>query len=164
MNIVLVGMSGSGKSTVAYALSKLSGFERIDCDELIERKFGKISKIFEEQGEEFFRNLESDIVEQCSHLQAAIISTGGGCLLRQKNVDLLKSNGTIVYLRTSANELEKRLKGDQSRPLLKGDIKVNLKEMLAARKPIYSANADITIDTDGLTPEQVAKVIWEKVK
>lgn len=164
MNIVLVGMSGSGKSTVARALSKLSGLERIDCDEIIERKFGKISKIFKEHGEEFFRNLETDTVERCSRLQSSIISTGGGCLLSQENVNLLKSNGTIVYLRTSADELEKRLKCDQSRPLLAGDIKSKLKEMLAAREGIYSENADIILDTDGLTPEEVAKTIWENLK
>lgn len=164
MNIVLVGMSGSGKSTVSFALGKLSGMERIDCDEQIECKYGKISTIFKEHGEEFFRNLETDVVKHCSNLQSVIISTGGGCLLRRENSDLLKKNGKIVYLRTSLNELEKRLKGDQSRPLLKGKMNNKLKEMLAAREPIYSANADVTVDTDGLTPDEVAKAIWEKIK
>ena len=164
MNIVLVGMSGSGKTTVAYALSKLTGIERVDCDEQIESRFGKISKIFEEHGEEFFRDIEADVVKDCSCKQSAIISTGGGCLLRQENADLLKKNGKIVYLRTSLNELERRLKGDKTRPLLTGDIKSKLKEMLAVRDAIYSANAEIVIDTDGLSSKEVAKAIWEKVK
>lgn len=164
MNIVLVGMSGSGKTTVSLVLSKLSGMERIDCDEQIELKYGKISKIFEEHGEEYFRNLETEIVKKFSCRHSAIISTGGGCLLRQGNAELLKTNGKIVYLRTSLNEIERRLKGDESRPLLSGDIKGKLKEMLAARESIYSANADIIIDTDGLSAEEVAEAIWEKVK
>lgn len=164
MNIVLVGMSGSGKTTVAYILSKLSGMERIDCDEQIESEFGKISKIFEEHGEGFFRDIESAVVMRFSQKQSAIISTGGGCLLRQKNADILKKNGKIVYLRTTVDELEKRLKNDKSRPLLKGDIKVKLKEMFAVRNPMYTANADLIIDTDGLSPEEVAKEIWENIK
>lgn len=164
MNVVLVGMSGSGKTTVAYALSKLTGMERIDCDEQIERKFGQISEIFEERGEEYFRDIEANVVKDCSFKQSAIISTGGGCFLKQENANLLKQNGKIVYLRTSIEELEKRLKGDKARPLLAGDLKSKLKEMLAVREPIYSANADLIIDTDGLSPEEVAKLILENIK
>lgn len=164
MNIVLVGMSGSGKTTVAHQLSVLADMERIDCDEEIERRFGKISKIFEEHGEEFFRDIEANVVKDCSFKQSAIISTGGGCLLRQENAELLKRNGKIVYLRTSKAELEKRLKGDRTRPLLAGNLKSKLKKMLAVRDTIYSTNADLIIDTDGLSPEEVAKAIWENVK
>lgn len=164
MNIVLVGMSGSGKTTVSYALSELCGMERFDTDERIEQEYGIISEIFNSHGEKFFRDIETEIVKYFSYMQGVIISTGGGCLLRQKNVDLLKKAGKIVYLRTSVNELDKRLEGDKSRPLLLGDIKVKLKKMFSVRDPIYSANADLIVDTDGLSAEEVAKVIWENIK
>lgn len=164
MNIVLVGMSGSGKTTVSYALSNLSGMDRFDTDEEIEKKYGKISKIFKERGEEFFRDVEADTIVRIAQTCSAIISTGGGCLLRKNNASVLKKNGKIVYLRTTVAELEKRLKDDTARPLLAGNLKNKLSKMVAERDPIYSANADLTIDTDKLTPEQVAKVILENLK
>lgn len=164
MNIVLVGMSGSGKTTVAHALSKLNGMECIDTDEQIEREFGKISDIFKERGEEFFRDIETEVILQLSQLQSSIISTGGGCLLRPKNALVLKKNGKIVYLRTSVSELCKRLNSDYGRPLLVGDTQRKLKEMHAVREPIYLANADLIIDTDGLSADEVAKAIGENLK
>lgn len=164
MNIVLVGMSGSGKTTVAYELNKLCGIQRIDCDELIEREFGNISNIFKKHGEEYFRDIETNIVISLSDIQSSVISTGGGCVLRRKNVDILKKLGKIVYLRTSVNEIEKRLKGDKSRPLLAGDMKNKLQKMLLVRDPIYSAIADLIIDTDDLSPQEVAKEILENIK
>lgn len=164
MNVVLVGMSGSGKTTVSYALGKLSGMQRFDTDEQIEREYGAITNLFEDRGEEFFRDVEADMVARFSQMQSVIISTGGGCLLRQKNAHVLKNSGKIVYLRTSVDELENRLNGDNKRPLLIGNLKSKLSEMLSARDPVYSANADLIVDTDGLTPEEVAKVIWENIK
>ena len=164
MNIVLVGMSGSGKTTVAYELNKLCGIQRIDCDELIESEFGNISNIFKKHGEEHFRDIETNIVIGLSDIQSSVISTGGGCVLRRKNVDILKKSGKIVYLRTSVNEIEKRLRGDKSRPLLAGDMKNKLQKMLLVREPIYSAIADLIIDTDDLSPKEVAKEILENIK
>lgn len=164
MNIVLSGMPGSGKTTVSLILGKMLNAEVLDTDAVITAKHGEISKIFETHGEEYFRELESLAVEEVCAKKGAIISTGGGCLLKERNRNNLKKSGKIVFLRTSLNELLKRTAGDTSRPLLQGEKRQRLEKLLTERTPVYEECADITLDTDGLTPEQVAIKITELLK
>lgn len=161
MNIILAGMPGCGKSTVARILGKKLGFRVVDTDELIVEKYGAISEIFEKFGEECFRNFETQVVKDIASYDNHIVSTGGGCLLREENRALFKSCGKIIFLRTQLNTLSERLKGDTTRPLLKGDMKSRLEKLLKERAPIYENSADIVIDTDALTPEEVADKITE---
>lgn len=164
MNIVLSGMPGSGKTTVAAVLAEKYGGAVWDTDSVIVREHGAISDIFAKHGEEYFRNLETAAVEKVCAENGAVIATGGGCLLREENVRLLKSSGKIVYLRTQFETLLDRLNGDTSRPLLQGDARSKLAALYNARTPIYERAADITVDTDGLTPEEIAEKIYEAVR
>lgn len=163
MNIILAGMPGCGKSTVARILGKKLNFSVVDTDELIVEKYGVISEIFEKFGEECFRNFETQIVKEITTMENCVVSTGGGCLLREQNRTLFKSCGRIIYLRTKIDALSKRLEGDATRPLLKGDMQGRLQKLMQERAPIYENSADIVVDTDPLTPEEVANKITELI-
>lgn len=159
-NIVLVGLSGSGKSTLGNILSSLSGYALVDTDAIIVKLQNRsINNIFETNGEEFFRTLETQVSKEISAFDKQIISTGGGIVLKEKNLEYLKQNGIVFYLKTSVNSLLKRLEGDNTRPLLKtDDVKKKLENMLEIRGKLYK-KADVTIETDKLTPEETAKEI-----
>lgn len=159
-NIVLVGLSGSGKSTLGNILSSLSGYALVDTDAMIVKLQNRsINNIFEKNGEEFFRTLETQVSKEISAFDKQIISTGGGIVLKEKNLEYLKQNGVVFYLKTSVNTLLKRLEGDNTRPLLKtDDVKKKLENMLEIRGKLYE-KADVTIETDKLTPEETAKEI-----
>lgn len=164
MNIVLIGMPASGKTTVAEILGRALGTEVFDTDALIVKKHGEINKIFDKFGEEHFRNLESEAVKEVAKNTNAVISTGGGCPIRKENVQALKKGGKIIFLRTSVTELIRRTEGDGTRPLLKGEREERLKSLLSARTPAYESAADFTVDTDGLAPEEIAKKITEFIR
>ena len=159
-NIVLVGLSGSGKSTLGNILSSLSGYALVDTDAIIVKLQNRsINNIFETNGEEFFRTLETQVSKEISAFDKQIISTGGGIVLKEKNLEYLKQNGVVFYLKTSVNTLLKRLEGDNTRPLLKtDDVKKKLENMLEIRGKLYE-KVDVTIETDKLTPEETAKEI-----
>ena len=166
MNVILCGMMGSGKTTVSFALAKCLGWERVDTDECIVDRYGKISDIFEKQGEAYFRGLETQISSELAQKDRLVISTGGGLVLKEENVELLKKNGIIVYLRTSIPTLVKRLLGDEDRPLLKGEanLEQRLISLLDVREPIYEKVANYVVDTDGKSPEELALEIQGHVR
>ena len=158
-NIILIGMPACGKTTVASVYGK----NVYDTDAYIESAHGNISDIFANHGEEYFRKLETEAIKNICTNDECIISTGGGAVLREENVRLFKQSGKIVYLRTKIETLLKRLEGDASRPLLMGDRRERLTKLYNERTPIYERVADIIIDTDGLTPEEVLdKIINRK--
>ena len=160
-NIVLVGLSGSGKTTIGTLLTELlPDYKFIDTDKIIvklERR--SINDIFAIDGEGYFRDLETKVANGVSTSENQVISTGGGIILRQENMDALRSNGVIFYLKTAPETLIKRLEGDSSRPLLKtDDVKAKLEKMLEIRGKLYE-KADITVETDNLSAEETAKEI-----
>lgn len=163
MNIVLCGMMGSGKTTVAAAINRKYGLEVVDTDTEIVRRYGEISAIFASRGEEYFRDLESEAVRQAAKRDGIVISLGGGCVLRQGNVEELKRTGRIFYLRARAETVIARIQGDTSRPLLQGNLEERVHSILAARSAIYEKAADIVIDTDDKTPEQLADIIVSEI-
>lgn len=160
MNIVLAGMPGCGKTTVALEFVNL-GRTVVDTDREIAKRYGKISKIFDKHGELYFRELESEAVERLSALDNCVISTGGGCLMRERNVNALKQNGKIVYLRAKIETLLKRIGNGSGRPLLYGGGRPALEKLYVARTPVFEWAADLIIDIDDLLPEQTAKKITE---
>lgn len=161
MNIVLCGMMGCGKTTVAAQLEK-HGYTVVDTDSVIVERYGSIADLFAKRGEEYFREIETRITaEIAKNYSDAVISTGGGCVLRKENVKNLKAGGKIIYLRARAETLIKRLQGDASRPLLQGGLEERVNGILNARAAVYERVADHIIDTDELTALQVAEKIRE---
>lgn len=156
MNIVLCGMMGCGKTTVAAELSRLTGMEQTDTDAEIVNEYGRIADIFEKYGEARFREIETQTVARISSRDNIIIATGGGCVLNSANVEYLKRNGKIFFLQTRASTLIKRVEGDTERPLLAGGAEKRINELLPARTPKYLAAADYVVDTDGAEPEEIA--------
>lgn len=164
-NIVLCGMMGCGKTTISVMLSQKYNLNRVDTDEVIVERYGQINKIFEEHGEQYFRDIETQVTKEVSqNYSGSVISLGGGCVLRSVNVEYLKQSGKIFFLRAKAQTLIDRVKGDTSRPLLKGDVSKKINDILSVRTPIYNSVADYIIDTDNLTPEQIADKIMELIK
>jgi len=164
VNIALCGMMGCGKTTVANVFAE-QGYEVVDTDKIIVERYGAIDVIFEKFGEERFRSIEAQVTAEVAKKYAdAVISLGGGCVLRAENVNNLKAGGKIVYLKAEASALIERLKGDGARPLLKGGLEERVKSILSARAEIYESVADFIVDTDKLTPQEVAERIKEAVK
>lgn len=148
-NIVLIGMPGCGKSTIAALLDK----DYLDTDRLIEEKYGRPpGTIIEEEGEKSFRDKESEVIAEVSKLSGKVISTGGGAVLRKENTDRLKRNGRLFYLQ---RELEKLQTGN-GRPLSK-DFE-SLKKLYEDRKEIYLKSADICIDNNSTVQECIRRI------
>ncbi len=163
MNIVLCGMMGVGKSTVGIRIAELTGRRWFDTDIVISDRHGRISDIFEYYGEAHFRALETDVVRELSEVDGLVISTGGGLVLKPENTEMLKKKGKIFFLRASHETLVKRVRADETRPMLKntGKMVETLKDLLKERTPVYEHVADFTIDTDGLTCDEVAQMVIE---
>lgn len=160
-NIYLIGFMGTGKSTVAGQLAKISGRRRIEMDQAIEgNQSMPIPRIFELYGEDYFRNLESALVEKLSRENGQIVSCGGGCILRSANVSLMKSSGRIVLLTASPQTIFERVRHSSNRPILNGHMDpAYIAELMAKRQPAYEAAADLVIETDGKKPEAIAREI-----
>ena len=147
-NIILCGFMGSGKSTVGRLLAEKMGMRFIDTDTYIEQKEGMtISEIFARKGENYFRDLEASACRDLSNVHAAVISTGGGTLLKDCNVTELKKSGIIFLLDISPETVLYRLRNDKTRPLLQREDKENaVRTMLSNRIPLYKKAADCVIN------------------
>lgn len=164
-NIVLCGMMGSGKTTVARALNAIYNLNWVDTDDQIVGQYGAINDIFARLGEEGFRDIESAVTKRVAQSCAnSVISLGGGCVLRKINVEELKKTGVIFYLRTSPETVIKRVKGDTTRPLLHGDLEERVRTISANRAAVYEGAADYIIDTDDKSPERIAELIMERMQ
>lgn len=164
-NIILTGFMGTGKSSVGKLLAEETGFVYRDLDALIVAETGKsINDIFAEQGEQFFRGLESKIVSRVAQDRGQVISTGGGAVISAENRQLLHAAGAIVNLTAPISEICLRLEGDADRPLLRhANSRQRIEEMLAEREPYY-ADADIRIDTGGKKVEDVVAEILDFIR
>lgn len=162
-NIILEGFMGSGKTTVSEILSERLDLELIDTDEAISEAEGcSISQIFDVQGEEAFRDMETELIQMLAdeHVRETVISLGGGLPVRTQNRELLKRCGKVIYLKTSPEEVYNRIKDDTSRPLLRCEDPLSkIRKMQEDRGGFYEEAADIIIDTDGKTPEEIVSEI-----
>ena len=147
--IALVGMPGSGKSTVGRHLARLLGWRFIDSDHEIERQIGgSIRAYFEQHGEAAFRDLEQQSIAALCQQSSAVLATGGGAVLREANRLALKSGCEVVYLRSAPEELFRRLRHDTQRPLLQvRDPLRRLRDLYRERDPLYRDTADFVIET-----------------
>lgn len=165
-SIVLIGMMGAGKSSVGRCLQRRIGLARLDTDEIVATKFGlSIPEIFSRHGEDRFRQLETEALAELAPAESAIIVTGGGIVLREENVDLIKRLGTVVWLAAEEDTLFERASRRGNRPLLQTeDPRKTLSEMLRVRAPLYAKAADFRVDTTTLTHEEVADVIVNEIE
>ena len=164
MIFYLIGMMGSGKSSVGKLLANKLQFSIIDIDKEIEKDEKlSIKEIFEKKGENYFREIESKYLLRKRN--SAVVSCGGGIVLNKKNREFLRTSGYTIYLKSSIPTLEKRLLNENSRPLLSND---NLKETLiniySKRKTLYTSAANTTIITDRRSVKEVCELIIKKLK
>ena len=141
-NIVLIGMPACGKSTIGYWLSKKIGYPLLDTDKYLEEKENRIiSDIFSNEGEEYFRNLETKYLKELSEKEGLIISTGGGAVKKKENIDILKKNGIVIFLNREINDISKE--NHKHRPVLQ-DIN-NIQKLYDERIDLYKKYSDIII-------------------
>ena len=160
-NIFLVGLMGSGKTTIGKLIAKKLRYKFIDTDLLMEEKTGvKVPLIFEYEGEEGFRKRETKILSEVLRLDNIVLATGGGIVLSDNNRQQLKERGNVIYLNAEINELAKRLSNDKTRPLLQNtDIKEKLKELMGHRSFLYESIADSIIQTKNKRAPDIANEI-----
>lgn len=159
MNIVLIGYRGTGKSTVAKILGQRLGRRVISTDAEIVKEAGRsIPQIVEQFGWNHFRELETQMCRTLKDHTDLIIDTGGGLILKEENVNMLKANGRLFWLTAEVPTIAKRIAGDTQRPSLSGtkSFVEEVEEILKERTPKYLAAADATIPTDQETPETIA--------
>ena len=165
-NIVLIGFMGSGKTTVGVKLSYRFHIPVEDTDKLIERRQGlSISEIFEREGEEAFRQMETELLSQIGQRRfGRILSVGGGTPVREENRELIRKCGMVFYLRAKPETIYNRLKGDTTRPLLQCEEPLaRIQELLAARQAAYEECADVIVDVDEMSQDEVVEQIARKV-
>jgi shikimate kinase len=169
MNIVLIGYRCSGKTSVGKLVAGELGREFVDLDAVLEHRAGiSIQSLVADRGWGCFRKLEHDLVAEVCHKDGLVIAPGGGAVIQQENVSLLKKNGFVVWLKGDAPVLRARMLKEESagkvRPSLAGsDSLAEIDEVLALRTPLYHQAADLVVDTTDLSAEEVARVIMGKL-
>ena len=162
-NIFLMGFMGAGKTTVGKILAKRLRLTFIDLDEVIEKELNlTILEIFSRYGEDFFRDAETKALRSIADKDRYVVATGGGVVLRKENWQIMIANGITVYLRAPAEVLWTRVRNNTSRPLLQVENPFErLCELFTQRIPQYE-KADLIVDTENVSPEDVAEEIIKK--
>ena len=164
-NIYLVGLMGSGKTTLGKILSKKIDKQFYDSDQVIEEKLGvDVPIIFEYEGEAGFREREKDILKELVGIQNIVLATGGGIILSKSNRDLLAQNGIVIYLKSNQKDLILRMKNDKTRPLLQnGNIEEIIKTLCKEREPLYEEIADFEIMTKNKKIHEIVNEIMSVI-
>ena len=165
-NIFLIVFMGAGKSTIARTLQRELGFPLVEMDDRIVQEQGmSINDIFAQYGEAHFREIESQLVVDLGKQEPSIVSCGGGVVVRPENTQNMKKSGRIVLLKASPETIFERVKNSTDRPILNGHMNVEyIAELMEKRRALYEEAADITIQTDGKTREQICEEIIGKLR
>lgn len=160
-HIYLIGFMGTGKTTISHKLQQLTQAEEIDMDAWIVDKNGmSINDMFEKYGETYFRDRETDAIREIAGYAPAIVSCGGGAVLRDQNTQMMKETGKIVLLTATPETIYERVKDSTDRPLLNGNMNVaHIAELMEKRRELYAKACDISVATDGKTPQAIAEEI-----
>ena len=170
--VYLTGFMGSGKSTIGPILANTIGFDFVDLDRAIEESEGKsVTRVFQENGEQYFRGAERSMLERLSTRRNLVVSLGGGTLSDRASLATVTSSGILVYIKISTELLVKRLQNRSDRPLLMGsdgnrlsgpDLRERIERLAREREPLY-ARADVTIEADerrvGITVDRVVRIL-----
>lgn len=164
--IALVGMPGSGKSTIGRQLARRLGVPFADSDHVIEQQLGcSIREFFEREGEDRFRDIEEEVIDTLTANHPGVIATGGGAVLRPRNRVNLRERTKVVYLRSSPEEVFRRLRHDSNRPLLQvKDPLGRLRELYGTRDPLYREAAHFVIETGRPTVSTLVNMIMMQVE
>jgi shikimate kinase len=165
-NISLIGFMGSGKTSTGKILADKLNFLFIDLDNIIELSMNMpISEIFEKHGEEYFRNTETNSIKKIYVNKNCVFACGGGAVLRNENIEIIKKNSTVVFLYVSPGIAFERLKNENNRPLLKTPNKLNvIISLIEKRDDLYRNACDFTVDTDVKSPKEAADEILMRLK
>ena len=164
-NIILIGYMGCGKSTNAARLAEMTGAEQVEMDqEIVEREEMSIPDIFATYGEEYFRNLETNLLKELQEGENCIISCGGGVAMREQNVVEMKKNGRVVLLTATPETIYERVKDSNDRPVLNGRKNVKgISELMEQRREKYEAAADVVIQTDNKSILEISEELISKL-
>ena len=162
-NVILTGMMGSGKTTVGKELATVLNYDFIDLDEVIENKYGKITDIFSQKGEKYFREIETQELKKFENQSNFVLSTGGGVILKDENIKILKDLGQVFYLSAKSETIYNRIKNQKHRPLLNTQNPKNtIEEILSKRLEKYEKSGEKII-TDNKNAKEIAGEIYEKL-
>lgn len=165
-SIYLIGYMGTGKSTVGALLSQKLNATLVEMDQVIAKQQDmEISDIFDEYGENYFRRLETGLLQELDGKKNLVVSTGGGVVLREENIALMRKNGCVVYLTAKPEVIYERVKDCKDRPLLNENMSVEyIEEMLRDRKEYYRSAAHIKVSTNNKSVEEIVEEICEKLE
>lgn len=161
-NIYLIGMMGSGKSTIGRLLSENLYYRFIDADDYLvdHSDYDSINEIFLRKSEKYFRTLENEVMKELSTFEKTIVATGGGVILDNQNIEMMQSSGLVVYLKSSIDNLVQRLKGSENRPLLKDvDLEKKLNALDLKRNDKYLEASDLIVDISFKEKEVIVEEI-----
>lgn len=164
-NVYLIGFMGTGKSTIGKVLAERTGMRTVEMDEAIVELEGRsIADIFAQEGELYFRDVETGLLRSLCEEGGRIVSCGGGVPMREENVRLMKKGGLTVLLTAQPETIYERVKGSSDRPILNGNMNESyIRDLMEKRAGAYEAAADIQVATDGRSAEEICGEILQKL-
>ena len=165
-NIFLIGFMGAGKSTISDYLKNALAMDVVEMDQcIVERQGMSISDIFETYGEEYFRELETNLLIEMQSRSNVVVSCGGGVPMRERNVAEMKKNGRVVLLTAKPETILERVKDNHDRPLLENNKNVSfIADLLEKRRAKYEAAADIVVETDGKSELEICEELIHRLR
>ncbi|WP_338750063.1 shikimate kinase [Bacillus sp. FJAT-52991] len=163
--IFITGFMGAGKTTIGKLLAAQLHVPVIDTDVYIEQQEGTaISEIFRHKGEAYFREAETAVLQKLCTNERKLVTTGGGIIMKEKNRQLMKQHGSVIFLEADLAVIFDRLKDDTSRPLIQNQEQSRIQQLYEKRLPLYKEAADFIIHTTNQTAEQVAEEVIQRLK